>query len=545
MMALVAIEAEIAVLGGCLIDADAILIARKLVAVESFTTARHRVIYRAMIRAADAGQVIDPVTIFEGLKPRGELEDAGGLEYLAELMDAVPTAANLEHHSKIVADFAARRRVQEVARKVLADAEDADLDLAEIGLRATDQLERLRSTLPAGRYQLLTDDDLEALPPPVWLIDGIMPAGGLIVPYGAPGSWKTFGAIDWGLCVSTGFRWMGREVRRGPVIYIAAEGASGLGARVRAWKDHRRFIGRTDLHVIAEPVNLLEAGDVANLLQAIQRDLTEPPALVIFDTLARCMIGGDENNTADMGVAVENAGRIQRTTGAAVMLVHHTRKGEEVERGNSSLRGAADTMILFRADDDTVEIKANKQKDGPEFSPIRVVLESVGESCVVVPDRGGRSGTVRVTEFDTMILAILTEIDLGDGVTSTAWMKAADVQEKSFYRSRKRLIDNGLVEANGKGRGAKFSAIDKGRALQPDNLTYPDPNLTGQGDALPDSHPSPTPLKGGGGSVRASGSGGERSLTDRSGSRDLKLIAEGPKPHPVDEILDSVEEVAW
>jgi hypothetical protein len=312
---------------------------------------------------------------------------------------------------------------------------------------------------------------------------------------------------------------------------------------VRAWKDHRRFIGRTNLHVIAEPVSLLDAGAVANLLQTIRRDLPAPPALVVFDTLARCMVGGDENHTPDMGVAVDNAGRIQRTTGATVMLVHHTKKGEDVERGNTSLRGAADTMILFRADDGSVEIRANKQKDGPEFLPIRVALEPIGESCVVVPDSGARSGSVRVTDFDRDLLATLTEIDLGDGVTSSAWLKAAGVEERSFYRSRKRLVDNELVFAGREGRGARFQITEKGQALQPDNLTVPDPNLTGQGDALPDSHPSPTPLKGGGGAVRASGSGGERSLTDRSDSRGLKLIAESVKPHPADAILED-EEVA-
>src|SRR5690625_1143064 len=153
--ALVATEAEIAVLGGCLIDPEAILVARKIVTPEMLTAARHRLIYRAMLRAVDAGQAIDPVTISEDLRARGELEDAGGLPYLAELLDAVPTAANLEYHAGIVAERSARRRLEAIGRRIAADAADPDLSPGEIRAKISlyaDEVANLEGvdTLPAA-----------------------------------------------------------------------------------------------------------------------------------------------------------------------------------------------------------------------------------------------------------------------------------------------------------------------------------------------------------------------------------------------------------
>src|SRR5690606_33462236 len=108
-----------------------------------------------------------------------------------------------------------------------------------------------------------------------------------------------------------------------------------------------------------EPVSLMNAADVAGFLDAVEQ-LGEPPVLVIFDTLARHMIGGDENSTQDMGLIVQAADRIRTATGAAVMYVHHTNKGGELERGSIALRGGADTMILLKNEDGAITLSCEK-----------------------------------------------------------------------------------------------------------------------------------------------------------------------------------------
>src|SRR3712207_1817312 len=63
------------------------------------------------------------------------------------------------------------------------------------------------------------------------------------------------------------------------------------------------------------------------------------PDLIVVDTLARCMRGGDENNARDMGQAVEGLEFLKRTLGAAVLVIHHTTKGRDTERGSRAVRG--------------------------------------------------------------------------------------------------------------------------------------------------------------------------------------------------------------
>src|SRR5687768_8990587 len=91
--------------------------------------------------------------------------------------------------------------------------------------------------MPEGeaRFRLLTLEQFQRLPPPTWLIDGVLPASGEVMVYGAPGEGKSFLALDWALSVATGKDWQGRRVRAGPVIYVVAEGAAGLIRRTVAW----------------------------------------------------------------------------------------------------------------------------------------------------------------------------------------------------------------------------------------------------------------------------------------------------------------------
>lgn len=108
----VALEAEISVLGACLIDPDAVAKAAEALPNDAaFYKEVHRRIYRAMIRMFERGDVVDPTTLAEELNQAGEMEQVGGLPYLAELLDAVPTAANIEYHARIVAERSVLRRL--------------------------------------------------------------------------------------------------------------------------------------------------------------------------------------------------------------------------------------------------------------------------------------------------------------------------------------------------------------------------------------------------------------------------------------------------
>ena len=128
-----AAEAEVSVLGGMLIDNDAVAKAVEIVDDSMFYREGHRRIYRSMARLFQRGEVVDPTTVAEDLKQVGELDQAGGLPYLAELLDAVPTAANIEYHARIVRERALMRRLIEASTEIIQD-------VYEPGERTVDEL---------------------------------------------------------------------------------------------------------------------------------------------------------------------------------------------------------------------------------------------------------------------------------------------------------------------------------------------------------------------------------------------------------------------
>jgi replicative DNA helicase len=114
-------EAEQAVLGAMLLDQDAALKAAEILDDTMFYREGHRLLFRSMLSLTERGDVIDPVTLRDELSRRGDLDRAGGMEYIASLIDVVPTAANIDYHAKIVRDKAVLRRLVEAATGIIQD----------------------------------------------------------------------------------------------------------------------------------------------------------------------------------------------------------------------------------------------------------------------------------------------------------------------------------------------------------------------------------------------------------------------------------------
>ncbi|HMA40386.1 MAG TPA: replicative DNA helicase [Gemmatimonadales bacterium] len=125
-------DAEQAVLGAMLLDQDAALKAAEFLDDTMFYKEAHRVLFRAMVSLTERGDVIDPVTLRDELGKRGDLERAGGMEYIATLIDVVPTAANVEYHTRIVRDKAVLRRLVEAATEIIQDVYEGRSDSGEV-----------------------------------------------------------------------------------------------------------------------------------------------------------------------------------------------------------------------------------------------------------------------------------------------------------------------------------------------------------------------------------------------------------------------------
>jgi replicative DNA helicase len=109
----------------------------------------NRRIYRAMVALAERGDVIDPLTLSEELSRRGELQASGGKDYIASIVDAVPTAANVEYHAKIVREKALRRRLIEVSTAIVSEAFESSApagDLLDAAEHKIFEVNRARGT---------------------------------------------------------------------------------------------------------------------------------------------------------------------------------------------------------------------------------------------------------------------------------------------------------------------------------------------------------------------------------------------------------------
>lgn len=296
------------------------------------------------------------------------------------------------------------------------------------------------------RSKLLTVAQLRQLPPPTFLIDEILVRNTLSVLWGKPGSGKSFVALDWALSVAVGMWWFRKRVEKGGVLYVAGEGVGGLNQRIDAWQIAHTIpdLGDHQLHIHSGAINMLDQ-QWSDALVALAVELQ--PALVVADTLARVMVGGDENAARDMGLAINAANKIQNATDAAVLFVHHDTKEGSTMRGSSALLGAVDTSIECKADGANMTLKCEKQKDARPFEEVRMYREEVGDSCALSAPNGRGNNT----ENERTVMELMTEAAGPDGLTASQVVRlvAGAIPERTLYRTLKSLAQDGVVECIG------------------------------------------------------------------------------------------------
>ena len=250
------------------------------------------------------------------------------------------------------------------------------MDAVETGLHFLDAA-ALRPK--AARFPLVWLEDARAGADLSYSIKGVL-AEGLAVIYGPSGDGKTFFTLDAAAHIAGGIPWRGRRVRRGLVVYVAAEAGASILRRFYAWRERaigESSEGRIPLAILTRGVNLLDPVAVTGLLDELRAIATEAGlalALVVFDTLSRSMQGGDENSAADMTDLVAAADRIRDELSAGVVLVHHSGKDTtKGARGHSSLFAAADCVISVVERCATIE----KSRDGLQGEKFPFALDVV------------------------------------------------------------------------------------------------------------------------------------------------------------------------
>ena len=312
-------------------------------------------------------------------------------------------------------------------------------------------------------------------------VQGVLVEQSSIVVYGESNSGKTFWVTDLALCIAAGIPWNGRRVEQGGVIYCVLEGGHGFRNRVAAWKaQHDTLTGPVYFAAIPASINLLDPdADTENLIDAIHRAAEHmgiPVKLVVIDTLARAMAGGNENAPEDMGALVGNMDRIRTATKSAVKFIHHSGKdAAKGARGHSSLRAAIDTEIEVTVGEDgqtraATIVKQREMKKGDVFAfsldVCEIGLNRHGEAvttCLVKHEEVSSETTTRhkaLSGHAQRALEVLTTIIAGQGETGVHGLPSGSVSvhstwwrtafyEKSMPGSTQETKQKAFVRASG------------------------------------------------------------------------------------------------
>lgn len=252
--------------------------------------------------------------------------------------------------------------------------------------------------LTAGRFRFVDGEGMEHIRPPDWLVSDFLPAGAYALLYGAPGTFKTFIALDIALTIATGatFPWEGVWLPNqfGPVLFALGEGRPEFAKRKRAWEQTHWEGQRVKNLILSDPVPLVSE-DWKPFIEGALAMSPEGYKMVVLDTVGRAMQGLNENAQEHASKFTQMVEVLQGELGATVLALHHTGYGEDKRaRGSSVFQADADTVVrLDRENKDyVISLTMTKQKDAPEWDKAKW-LE-------------------------------LRKVDLGEGVDSLAAVKA-------------------------------------------------------------------------------------------------------------------------
>lgn len=289
----------------------------------------------------------------------------------------------------------------------------------------------------------ITEKQLMAIQPPVWLIEPYIQENALIMLAAKFNTGKTFVAVEWALRLAM-------EGRR--VLYIALEGLTGLQGRVRAWKEYNNVTN--DTGVLFSPrgysLNLLNSGSVASLADQIRG--AGGFDLVVIDNLGEA-VPGDENDSEAVGTAMYALNTIRSASGGAVLDLHNSGHGPTVRaRGHSKMLDVHDTVIYLEAIEGSIhglKVISGKERNASRFTSRRAQLVPCADSLVAV--LGGKA----VAEGDPVYVAIKEGHD-----SATAIAKTLDMPYTTVRRRLEKLLETGdIVEMPLQGKEHRFEAL--------------------------------------------------------------------------------------
>ncbi|MYL34454.1 replicative DNA helicase [Pontibacillus yanchengensis] len=151
------IEAEQAVLGAIFLEPQSIATATEVLMPDDFYRASHQRIYEAMVNLSEKGEPIDLVTVTTALSNMKTLDEIGGVSYLSDLANSVPTAANIEYYTKIVEEKSILRRLIKTATNIVASGFSDEGEVETVLNDAEKSILEVAQRKDSGRFKNIKD----------------------------------------------------------------------------------------------------------------------------------------------------------------------------------------------------------------------------------------------------------------------------------------------------------------------------------------------------------------------------------------------------
>jgi len=378
--------AERSTLGGLMLDATEWLKVKKIVSVNDFTDPDNKAVFLAISKQLDDGKPADVVTLSDSL--------GLNLSYVAELSSNTPTAANVVSYAEKVKEFSDKRNLSAALKKA-ADLVGSGNKTPEETLKYISDLASQVTRKNIDPFTLVPATSLTAEPTIIkFLVQGYIPEKSIIEIFGSPGHGKSFVALDLSFCIANGIDWHQKRVNQGVVVYIAGEGFSGIGQRLRAL-EIKHGVPANNLIISKQPASLTDKENALWVAEAVHQ---HNPVLIVIDTLSRNFGGGDENSTRDMNTFISHLDLYIKGD-ASVLIVHHSGHAEKSRaRGSSVLNGAVDVEYCISKSENLLTMSNTKAK---EFEPpLGLSFEMTPQELDWQDEHGETISSVALTQTD-------------------------------------------------------------------------------------------------------------------------------------------------
>jgi hypothetical protein len=317
------------------------------------------------------------------------------------------------------------------------------------------------------------------LPPIPWLVEGLIPRGGICLLAGDSGVGKSWLSFHLAQTVAAGIPFVGHfGSEPGGVLYLDAESGENLARRrfKKLWRglseEHPGLTSDIPVSLMLSAVNMDEGGCAA-LTQRIRQDSV---ALVILDPMIH-FGSGDENNAREAAAFLDGLRGVARETGAAFLLVHHVRKESRMAsnapgqmiRGSSAIRGVMDSILYVRRPNaGKLQVEHDKSRHAEALPSFLVEITDPDEqtTCVTYAGEFGTSGENRQEIAEAVILRTIAD---GGGSAKRqvilAQCKAENVSERTTATALKTMTAALRLNKTQHGKEVDYSIAESMKPL--------------------------------------------------------------------------------